>query len=136
MGDGEHSPFQGLDFVYMPSTDVAGDVEYFTSVLGAGFVFAIEAFGTRVAMVTLSDDPPALLFAGHLAGERPILVYRVDDLDRAMKDLEARGWEPQPRFGIPHGPVCAFRTPFGHRLAIYELTRPRAAEHLAGRRDF
>jgi catechol 2,3-dioxygenase-like lactoylglutathione lyase family enzyme len=136
MSDGEHFPFERLDFLYMPSTDVAADVEYFTSVLGADLVFAIEAFGTRVAMVRLSGEPPDLLFAGHLGGERPILVYRVASLDGAMKDLEARGWEPEPPFGIPHGPVCAFRTPAGHRLAIYELTRPEAGERLAGRRDF
>jgi catechol 2,3-dioxygenase-like lactoylglutathione lyase family enzyme len=136
MRDGEHFPFERLDFLYMPSTDVAGDIEYFTSVLGGHLVFAIEAFGTRVAMVRLSEDPPDLLLAGHLAGKRPILVYRVADLDAAMNDLEARGWEPQPRFGIPHGPVCAFHTPAGHRIAIYELTRPEANERLAGRRDF
>ena len=51
MGDREHFPFERLDFVYMPSADVAGDVEYFTGALGARLEFAIEAFGTRVAMV-------------------------------------------------------------------------------------
>ena len=129
-------PFGRLDFLYMPSRDVGADAEYFTSVLGAQLVFAIEAFDTRVAMVRLSDEPPDLLLAGHLAGERPILVYRVDDLDRAMSELEARGWDPEPQFGIPHGPCCALRTPGGHRVAIYQLTRPEASARLAGRRDF
>jgi hypothetical protein len=136
MGDREHFPFERLDFVYMPSVDVAAEAAYFTDVLGGRLVFAIEAFETRVAMVRLSDAPPDLLLAGHLAGERPILVYRVADLDQAIGDLESRGWESQPRFGIPHGPCCAFRTPGGHRLAIYERTRPEADERLAGRRDF
>jgi hypothetical protein len=136
MRDGAHFPFERLDFIYMPSVDVAADVGHFTDVLGAALVFAIEAFGTRVAMVRLSGEPPDLLLAGHLEGERPILVYRVAGLEAAMRELEARGWEPQPVFGIPHGPVCAFHTPAGHRLAIYELTRPEAAERLAGRRDF
>ena len=63
MRDREHFPFGQLDFLYMPSRDVAGDVEYFTSLLGARLEFAIEAFGTRVAMVRLSDQPPSLLFA-------------------------------------------------------------------------
>jgi hypothetical protein len=120
----------------MPSGDPAADAEYFTSVLGARLVFAIEAFGTRVAMVRLSDEPPALLFAGHLAGERPVLVYRVEDLEHAIAELEARGCEPGTRFGIPHGPGCEFHTPGGHRIAVYELTRPDAAARLVGRRDF
>ena len=33
----------------MPSTDVARDLGYYEDVLGAEIVFAIEAFGTRVA---------------------------------------------------------------------------------------
>jgi catechol 2,3-dioxygenase-like lactoylglutathione lyase family enzyme len=132
----EEPPFESLDFLYMPSGDVAADAEYFTDVLGGRLVFAIEAFGTRVAMVQLSGGTPALLLAGHLSGERPILVYRVDDLDCAMRELEARGCDPGPRFGIPHGPCCAFHTPGGHRIAIYELTRPEAPTRLAGRRDF
>ena len=128
--------FERLDFLYMPSRDVAADVAYFTEVLGAELVFAIEAFGTRVAMVALADEPPALLFAGHLEGERPVLVYRVRNLDTAMDELERRGWSREARFGIPHGPCCEVQTPGGHRVAIYELTRPEAADRLAGRRDF
>jgi hypothetical protein len=87
-------------------------------------------------MVRLADGPPELLFADHLSGDRPILVYRVADLDRAVESLEARGWDPGPRFGIPHGPCCSMETPGGHRVAIYQLTRPEAAAHFAGRRDF
>jgi hypothetical protein len=128
--------FERLDFVYMPSRDVAAEVEHFTGILGARLVFAIEGAGARVAMLELADDPPALLLADHLEGERPILVYKVADLDAAMAELESRGWEPEPQFGIPHGPCCSFRTPGGVRLAIYELTRPGVAEHFAGRRDF
>jgi hypothetical protein len=105
-------------------------------VLGGEVVFAIEAMGTRVAMVRLAAGGPDLLLAGHLEGERPVLVYRVADLDAAIAELRDRGWEPAPRFGIPHGPCCAFTAPGGHRVAIYELTRPQVAEHFAGRRDF
>jgi hypothetical protein len=50
--------------------------------------------------------------------------------------MEARGWQREGTFEIPHGPVCSFTTPGGHRLAVYELTRPEAEEHFAGRRDF
>jgi hypothetical protein len=129
-------PFGRLDFLYMPSADVARDVEYFTALLGAHLVFAIEAFGTRVAMVKLSDEPPDILLAGHLGGDRPVLVYRVESLEGAMADLEGRGWRPEPVLGIPHGPICSFRAVGGQRIAIYELTRPEATERLAGRRDF
>ena len=128
--------FQSLDFVYMPSSDVAADMAYFTDVLGGRLIFAVEGMGTRVAMVELTEAPPRVLLAGHLEGDQPVLVYRVADLDQAMQELVARGWQRESTFEIPHGPVCPFRTPGGHRLAIYQLVRPEVGEHFEGRRDF
>ena len=58
--------FDRLDFVYLPSRDVAADVMHFSRRLGSEVVFAIEAFGTRVAMVRLDRHPPSLLLAGPL----------------------------------------------------------------------
>jgi hypothetical protein len=130
------APFQQLDFLYVPSRDVAADLEYFTEVLGGRVVFAVEAMGTRVAAIRLTEDPPLVLLADHLAGERPILVYRVTDLGAAMAELEARGWRRQHTVEIPQGPCCSFRTPGGHRIAVYQLTRPGVAAHFDGRRDF
>ena len=129
-------PFERLDFVYMPSRDVEADVRYFTDVLGARLTFAVDGMGTRVAMVELSEEPPRLLLAGHLEGDRPVLVYRVQDIDEAMDDLESRGWQRGQTLEIPQGPICSFMTPGGHRLAIYQLTRPEVGEHFEGRRDF
>jgi hypothetical protein len=129
-------PFERLDFIYMPSADPASDVRYFTDVLGARFVFAVEGMGTRVAMVELTDEPPQILLSGHLDGDAPVLVYRVSSLRDALRDLESRGWEREMTFEIPHGPICSFRTPGGQRIAAYELTRLEASQHFAGRRDF
>jgi hypothetical protein len=128
--------FERLDFLYVPSRDVAADLGYFTEVLGGQVVFAIQAMATRVAAVRLTEQPPLVLLADHLEGERPILVYRVPDLGAAMADLEARGWQRQHTLEIPHGPCCSFQTPGGHRVALYQLTRPEVAAHFEGRRDF
>jgi hypothetical protein len=128
--------FLSLDFIYMASNDAAADIAYFDEAMGAEVVFAIERFGTRVAMVTLGEGPPALLFAEHLEGERPVLVYRVGDLDKATEELRRSGCEVGEEFGIPHGPVREIETPGANRLAIYELTRPERAAGIAGRRDF
>ncbi len=130
------APFQQLDFLYVPSRDMAAELAYLTEVMGGRVVFAVEAMGTRVAAIQLTEDPPLLLLADHLEGERPILVYRVAALSVAMAELEARGWEGQHAFEIPHGPCCSFRTPGGHRIALYQLTRPEVASHFDGRRDF
>jgi hypothetical protein len=128
--------FDRLDFIYLPSRDVAADLEHFTHGLGAEVVFAIEAFGTRVAMVRLAPDPPPLLFAGHLPGDQPVLVYRVEDLDRAVAALRDRRVEFGVEFEIPHGRGAEITNPGPQRVAVYELTRPGADERFAGRRDF
>jgi hypothetical protein len=130
------TPFRSLDFVYAPSRDVAAELRRLVDDVGATAVFAIEAFGARVAMVRLTDAPPALLLADHLGGGRPILVYRVDDLAAAATALSERGFDAGPELGMPYGPIHSFELEGGHRIAIYELTRPEADERLAGRFDF
>jgi hypothetical protein len=128
--------FERLDYIYQPSRDVAADVAHYTDALGGRLVFAIEAMGTRVAMVELTDAPPQIVLAGHLDGDRPILVYRVPDLEAAARELEARGADPGHALEIPQGPVRSFVAPGGQRLAIYELARPGVVDSFAGRRDF
>ena len=100
-------------------------------------MFAIDAMGIKVAMVEVGEESPRVLLAGHLEGDRPILVYRVAELCRLRwRSSKSRGWTPEGTFEIPQGPCCSFSTPGGHRVAIYELRRPEVVEHFAGRRDF
>jgi hypothetical protein len=128
--------FEQLDYIYTPSRDVASDVAYFTEVLGARLIFAIEGMGTRVAMVELTDGPPMVVLAGHLDGDRPILVYRVADLKAATAELRAGGSDLGHALEIPQGPVRSFIAPGGQRIALYQLTRPGVVDSFAGRRDF
>lgn len=128
--------FESLDYVYMPSRDVASDVAYFTDVLGARLIFAIDGMGARVAMLELTEAPPKILLADHLDGDRPVLVYRVPDLAAASEELSGRGWDEGHGLEIPQGPVRSFAGPGGHRLAIYERSRPGVEKSFEGRRDF
>jgi hypothetical protein len=128
--------FGSLDFLYMPSRDVAADVRAYVDGLGATLVFAIERFGTRVAMLTMTASPPAVLLAEHLEGDRPVLVFRVPDLDQAVAELAERGVDVLVRFEIPHDPGVELALSGPQRIALYQLTRPEVAASLAGRRDF
>src|SRR6188508_1552428 len=65
---GRRMPFESLDYRYQPSRDVPSDLAYLRDVLGARVEFAIEAMGTRVAMVELAPAPPWLLLADHITG--------------------------------------------------------------------
>ena len=128
--------FESLDFIYMPSRDVAADLRYFTDILGAERVFAIDSVGTRVAMVKLTDSAPRLLLADHVEGDVPILVYRVASLTDTLAELKARGWKKARTLELPMGPASSFTAPGGQRIAIYEATRPGVVEHFVGQVDF
>ncbi len=128
--------FEQLDYLYTPSRDVAADAEWLTRVAGGNLVFAIEAMGTRVAMVELTAAPPRIVLAGHLDGDRPVHVYRVPDLDAAVDELRSQGLGEGHALEIPMGPVRSYTSPNGHRIAIYELTRPDVLSSFIGRRDF
>lgn len=128
--------FEQLDFVYQPSRDVAADVQHYTDSLGAEFVFSVERFGTRVAMVRLTPDSPGLLLAEHLHGDQAILIFRVPDLEVAVHQIEEHGGDIGNRFEMPYGIGVQLLTPGPQRLAIYEATHADRGASLAGRRDF
>ena len=130
------TPFEQLDYLYTPSSDVAADARYFIDVLGARLGFAVEGMGARVALVELTGGPPHVLLTDHLEGDRPIFIYRVEDLGTATAELQKRGMKKQHSLEIPIGPCTSFATPGGHRIALYELARPGVLEHFMGRHDF
>jgi hypothetical protein len=126
---------EALDFLYTPSRDVAADTAELTRALGGRVIFAIEDGGVRVAMIEFAGAP-RLLLTDHLDGDRPILVYRVANLRAARDALARRGWTPERSLEIPQGPCSSFRSAGGHRIALYEASRPQVLRHFEGRRDF
>jgi hypothetical protein len=126
--------FASLDFVYTPTSDVDATVESYVDDLGGELVWKVRAMGTTVAALRLSTDGPLVLLAGHLEGEVPVLVYRVDDYRVTTDALRAAGITLD-ELEIPHGPCAAFRAAGGQRMAVYELTRPGAVNHFDGRFD-
>jgi hypothetical protein len=127
--------FESLDFVYVPTVNVDAATAHLRLVLGAELLWKVRAMGTTVAALRVSTEGPQILLSGHLAGERPILVYRVTNYRDAVTALRAGGLSAIDELEIPHGPCAAFRLEGGQRYAIYQLTRPHADEHFAGRID-
>jgi catechol 2,3-dioxygenase-like lactoylglutathione lyase family enzyme len=128
--------FESLDYIYVPTADVALAVRRYTDELGAEVVFKVRGMGTEVACVRVAKDGPAILLSGHLEGEVPILIYRVRDYEEALARLREAGISNIHELEIPHGPCASFRVPDGQRIAVYELTRPGAAASFDGRTDF
>ena len=126
--------FASLDFLYTPAPDVDAAIAHFVDDLGAELRWKVRAMGTTVAALQLSSIGPLVLVAGHLHGETPILVYRVEDYGRTTAALRTAGVALQ-ELEIPHGPCAAFSTLDGQRLAVYELIRPQAVTLFDGRID-
>ena len=127
--------YESLDFVYTPVSDVDAAARGYVEALGATLVWKVRAMGTVVACLRLAEAGPAILLTDHLEGDEPILVYRVSDYRAAVAGLRAAGVADLRELGIPHGPLAAFRAPGGRRVAVYELTRPDAADAFNGRFD-
>ena len=127
--------FLSLDFIYVPTADVDAAAAAYVDVLGARLEWKVRGMGTVVACLRLAETGPAILLSGHLHGERPILVYRVESYQATLHGLLRRGVKDIRELEIPHGPCASFRLEGGLRYAIYELVRPGAADHFAGRMD-
>ena len=124
-----------LDFVYCPSNDAAADLAHWVEKLGATAVFAVERFDTRVACVEPGSGP-AVLFAEHLEGDRPVLIYRVVDLAATVTTYRSGGVEVSETFEFPFGHGAEVTGPGPQRVAIYERDHPDRGDSLRGRRDF
>jgi hypothetical protein len=128
--------FDSLDYIYMPSRDVAADMAWFEETLGAKVVFAIDGMGARVAMLKLGRSKPPVLLTDHLEGDMPVLVYRVADLEEGRAELRKRGWKKGRMLELPMGSALSFPAPGGQRVALFELSRPFVERSFRGRRDF
>ena len=79
--------FRSLDFVYVPTADVDAAARRYVEGLGAKMVWKVRGMDTVVACLRVSDEGPSILLSGHLEGENPILIYRVDDYQAAVAAL-------------------------------------------------
>jgi catechol 2,3-dioxygenase-like lactoylglutathione lyase family enzyme len=127
--------FESLDFLYVPAPNIQESIRYYTNILGGELLWKIHAYGVWVACIKLSDKEPYILLADHIQKKDPILIYRVNNLDKTSFDLKSRGWIEEKRLEIPNGPCCTFRDPAGNHIAIYENKRPKVMEEFKGRID-
>ena len=128
--------FKSLDFLYVPAPDIESSVQYYTQVLGGELLWKIHAYGVWVACIELSnEDKPYVLLADHIHKNDVMLIYQVENLDNALKELKSKGWKEENRIEIPPGPCCTFRDPADNSLVIYENVRPYIMDEFRGKID-
>jgi len=127
--------FESLDFLYVPAPNIQQSITYYTKVLDGELLWKIHAFGVWVACVKLSDKEPYILLANHIERKDLMLIYRVNNLDKARSELRARGWKEEKSLEIPNGPCLTFRDPADNSIVIYENRRPDVMRNFKGRID-
>jgi catechol 2,3-dioxygenase-like lactoylglutathione lyase family enzyme len=129
-------PFESLDYLYLSAPDLDAAIDFYSRALGGELLWRIHEGSTRVAAIRLTASDPVVVLADHLAPAHDVFVYRVADLDAAQRALEDRGWSHDVEsVELPQGPCRIVRDQAGHRIGIYERTRPWFDARLAGRVD-
>lgn len=122
------SSFKRLIYVYVGTSDYRADYDFYRNVLGAELVWEFEEFGAKVAAFNLCGEP-FLLIADHAKAPSKRLIYEVDDIKTAAKELKARGWKPDGSgFEVPDGPCINFKDRSGNEYAIIQMIRPHILE--------
>ena len=67
--------FGRLRYLYVGTSNIQKDVDYYTKVLGAEKVWDISSFGTRVAALRLGEGP-LMLLADHRPAPSCILIFK------------------------------------------------------------
>ncbi len=128
-------PFGTLRYLYVGSSNVGRDLEYYVKVLGSNKVWDLSGFGARVAAVEICKGP-LLLLGSHRSAPSCLPVFQVGTLKASAKELKGRGWKPDGGpFEIPNGPCYVFKDPSGNQLAIFQEDRPRQLEMTAQEQD-
>jgi len=126
--DAANTPLGVLRFLYIGSSDVGKDLDYYTKVLGGKKVWDFTSMGTRVAAVQVSSGP-LLLLAGHRRAPSVLPVFEVENLKVSVREFKSHGWQPDgEEFEIPNGPCYLFKDPSGNQMAIFQDVRPRLLE--------
>jgi len=127
-GKAASNPFKRLVYVYIGTSHFDGDLDFYENKLGAKLLWNLKAFGARVAAFDLCGEP-YLLLADHVKAPSKRLIYEVEDLGEAARELEGRGWKPEGgSFEIPDGPCFNFKDESGNEYAILEMRRPHILE--------
>lgn len=124
MAEVDKVPIGPLRYLYIGSSDIQKDLDYYTHVLGAKKFWDLSSFGTRVAAIQLGEGP-MLLLADHRPARSCILIFQVEDLASVSKRLREKGWKPEgEKFEVPEGPCYRFNDPSGNPLALLQIVRP------------
>jgi predicted enzyme related to lactoylglutathione lyase len=117
-----------LVYLYVGTDDVERDRAFYVEALGAEPVWRFRRFETEVAAVRLGTGPLVLL-AEHRPAPSCIAIWSVADLDVAIAQLGASGFDLHGETaGTPDGPVHVLRDLSGNEIGLLQQDRPNYLE--------
>ena len=120
--------FKKLVYIYIGTSNYEADHHFYKDILGATLVWEFSDFGARVAAFNLCDES-YLLIADHVHAPSKRLIYEVENIDHAAKELTAKGWEADgSKFEVPDGTCINFKDKSGNEYAILQMQRPYILE--------
>lgn len=114
-----------LRFLYVGTADTGRDLAAWLALPGASLRWRFQHFGADVAAVDLGT-PPTVLLADHRPAGAVLPIYAVDDLDAAISELTAAGWDVEGGpMGTPEGPAALLGPAGGGApVALLQVDRP------------
>jgi predicted enzyme related to lactoylglutathione lyase len=126
------TPPRRLVYLYVGSSDVDRDLDFYRDQLGGDLAWRSEGFGAEVAAVWLGEGPLVLL-ADHRAAPSVLPIWAVADLDEEVERLRVAGWSgPSRRVEVPDGPCVVLADPSGNEIALLQPVRPGVMERGRG----
>jgi predicted enzyme related to lactoylglutathione lyase len=120
--------FKRLVYIYIGTSNYDADYNFYKNVLGAELLWKFAEFGAQVAAFNLCGEP-YLLIADHVQAPSKRLLYEVENIRDAARQLKARGWKSDGReFELPDGPCINFKDASGNEYGILEMKRPYALQ--------
>ena len=124
----QHNLFKRLVYIYIGTSNYKADYDFYKNILGASIAWEFENFGAKVAAFNLCGEP-YLLIADHVHAPGKRLLYEVENIDAAAKELKEKGWKADGnKFEVPDGPCINFKDESGNEYAIIQMKRPHILE--------
>ena len=128
MSKRKNSPIGALRYLYLGTSNIQKDLDYYTKVLEAKKLWDLSSFGTRVAALRLGEGP-FILLADHRPSPSCIMIYEVDDLKQASGSFEREAgnlWVNNSR--SPKAHVTGSMIQAATHLPYYKLQDPTYSE--------
>jgi predicted enzyme related to lactoylglutathione lyase len=117
-----------IAFTAYPSRDVAALRKWYEDMLGLNFDGPYVEDGVeKYNQANVNGGYFSLLWHGWIErepGSASGVAFEVDDIDKTIADLRAKGVDAQDAYATPVCKLSSFNDPEGNRVTLHQITVP------------